>query len=200
MEYINHLSLDPQLRKIIRKTGPLPITRRKNVCLFLCRSIIAQQLSTKVAAIIESRLLELLPGINSTPDDLLKIPIAKLRAIGLSETKSNYVHNVARYFSELSITDRTFSGMDNESIISLLTEIKGVGRWTAEMTLLFSLGRKDVFSPDDYGIQQSMIALYGLETTAKKNLREQMEKISLAWSPFRSYACLYLWKARDLHK
>jgi DNA-3-methyladenine glycosylase II len=179
---------------------PLSVTKRKNVCLFLCRSIIAQQLSTKVAAIIEARLLELLPGVHSAPDDLLKISIAKLRTIGLSETKANYVHNVARYFSELSITDRTFSGMDNESIISLLTEIKGVGRWTAEMTLMFSLGRKDVFSPDDYGIQQSMIALYGLETTNKKILREQMEKISIVWSPFRTYACLYLWKARDLNK
>lgn len=197
MDYINHLSADSRLRSIISKTGPLKVSSRKNICLFLCRSIVAQQLSTKVAAIIEARLMQLLPGSKTSPDDILNIPATTLRSIGLSDTKVNYIHNVARFFAELSLTDRTFKNMEDEAVISLLTEIKGVGRWTAEMTLIFSLGRKDVFSVDDYGIQQSMITLYRLETLEKKALRDKMEKIAQRWSPYRSYACLYLWRARD---
>jgi len=200
MEYIEHLSRDARMRAIIRQTGPLKLARRKNTCLLLCRSIIAQQLSTKVAAVIEDRLLALLPAANVTPEDILAISPVTLRSIGLSETKAGYVHNVARYFSELSITDRTFSLMEDESVISILTEIKGVGRWTAEMTLMFSLGRKNVFSLDDYGIQQSMIAVYRLGQLDKKALRARMSAISDRWSPFRSYACLHLWKVRDLQR
>lgn len=200
MDYIDHLSADPRLRSIISNTGPLKITTRKNVCLFLCRSIIAQQLSTKVAAIIEARLMQLLPGSKTSPDDILNLPPSTLRSIGLSETKVNYIHNVARFFTERSLNDRTFKDMEDEAVISLLVEIKGVGRWTAEMTLIFALGRKDVFSLDDYGIQQSMITLFRLGSLEKKALREKMGKIAQRWSPYRSYACLYLWRSRDTAK
>jgi DNA-3-methyladenine glycosylase II len=121
----------------------------------------------------------------------------RLRAIGLSATKADYLHNVARYFRDLSLEDAVFRKLDDESVIQLLTEIKGVGRWTAEMTLMFSLGRKDVFSSDDYGIQQAMIRLYNLEGGNRRMLKTEMERIAMAWSPYRTYACLHLWKSKD---
>jgi len=82
-------------------------------------------------------------------------------------------------------------------VIELLTQIKGVGRWTVEMLLMFTLGREDVFAIDDWGIQQSMIKLYKLDALEKKELREKLTKISLKWSPYRTYACIYLWKWKD---
>lgn len=198
MEYIRHLSLDPVMRNIIRDTGTVRVARRPDVCLYLCKSIVSQQLSTKVAAVIERRLSELLPAGASTPESILSLPERKLRSIGLSAAKSSYLHNVARYFSELSLTDATFRSMEDESVIELLTGIKGVGRWTAEMTLLFSLGRKDVFSTGDYGIQQAMATAYRLPVTDKKRLIASMSELAKNWAPYRSYACLHLWRYRDL--
>lgn len=197
MEYVRHLSIDPVMGDVIRKTGPVRVVRRRDVCLYVCRSIVSQQLSTKVAAVIEKRLMDLLPEGTSTPESLLSVPEKKLRSIGLSAAKSEYIHHVARYFSELSITDATFRNMEDESVIELLTAIKGVGRWTAEMTLMFALGRKDVFSIDDYGIRQSMAHAYGIDTSDTKIAKSAMLKIAEAWSPYRTYACLHLWRFRD---
>jgi len=87
--------------------------------------------------------------------------------------------------------------MTNEEVIEYLTKIKGVGRWTVEMLLMFTLGREDVFAVDDLGIQQAMIAIYKLDKTDKKKLRADMLKISEKWSPYRSFACLYLWQHKD---
>ena len=87
--------------------------------------------------------------------------------------------------------------MENEELITYLTQIKGVGRWTAEMQLMFTLGREDVFAVDDLGIQQAMIGVYKLKSTDKKKLKEKMLKISLQWSPYRTYACLHLWHWKD---
>jgi DNA-3-methyladenine glycosylase II len=197
MDYLVHLTKDRRMRKLIERSGPLKVTRRKNVFLFLCRSVISQQLSTKVARIIEQRFLELLVD-GTGPEAVLKVDASKLRAIGFSATKAAYVHNIAQYFSDLALTDKSFSKLDDESVIELLTPIKGVGRWTAEMTLMFSLGREDVFAVDDYGIQQSMAEVYQLDGADKRVLKERMLTISRRWSPYRTYACLHLWKARDL--
>lgn len=87
--------------------------------------------------------------------------------------------------------------MSNEEIIELLTQIKGVGKWTVEMLLMFTLGREDVFAVDDLGIQQAMIKLYKLDTSDKKKIKEQMLQLSEKWSPYRTYACLYLWEWKD---
>lgn len=197
MEYVRHLSRDPVMARIIRQTGPLHLKKRRDVCLYLCKSIVSQQLSVKVAAVIEQRLTELLPAGMATPDSVLAVPERKLRAIGLSAAKASYLQNVARYFSELSITDATFKRMEDESVIELLTGIKGVGRWTAEMTLIFALGRENVFSTGDYGIQQAMAAAYGLPAENRKRLLASMEEAAIAWAPYRSYACLHLWRYRD---
>jgi DNA-3-methyladenine glycosylase II len=87
--------------------------------------------------------------------------------------------------------------MSNEEVIDLLTQIKGVGKWTVEMLLMFTLGREDVFAPDDYGIQTAMKKIYRLNDGNKKELKEKMEKIAAKWSPYRTYACLHLWQWKD---
>jgi len=98
---------------------------------------------------------------------------------------------------EYNITDKKLNVMANEEVIELLTQIKGVGRWTVEMLLMFTLGREDVFAIDDLGLQQSMIKLYKLDPSDKKQLRENLLKISSKWSPYRTYACMYLWRWKD---
>ena len=108
-----------------------------------------------------------------------------------------YVQNVAAFCFEHKITDKKLHKLSNEEIIELLTQIKGVGKWTVEMLLMFSLGREDVFAVDDLGIQQAMAQLYKLDGTNKKILKENMLKISAKWSPYRTYACLHLWRWKD---
>ena len=98
---------------------------------------------------------------------------------------------------EQHIEDHTLIPMSNEDIIALLTQIKGVGRWTVEMLLMFTLGREDVFAPDDLGIQQAMIKLYNIKVTDKKLLKEKMLKLSAKWKPYRTYACMHLWRWKD---
>jgi len=132
-----------------------------------------------------------------TPEQILATSHETLRSIGLSGAKANYVHNVARFTIEFGLNHQLLKKMSNEEVIEYLTKIKGVGRWTAEMLLMFTLGREDVFAVDDLGIQQAMIKIYKLDKTNKKKLREDMLKISLNWSPFRTYACLHLWHHKD---
>jgi DNA-3-methyladenine glycosylase II len=104
---------------------------------------------------------------------------------------------VARFAIEEGIDHRKLGKMTNEEVIAYLTRIKGVGRWTAEMLLMFSLGREDVFAIDDWGIQNAMIRLYKLDRTDKKAFRERLLHISAKWSPYRTYACMHLWNFKD---
>ncbi len=196
MEHIAHLQKDKKLAKII--VEPVNELRtHKNIPLTLIGSIMSQQLSTKVAKVIHKRFLALYNDKEPTLKQILDTPLATLRSIGLSNAKTTYVHNVAKFCIEHDITDKKLSAMTNEEVIELLTQIKGVGRWTVEMLLMFTLGREDVFAIDDWGIQQSMIKLYKLDALEKKELREKLTKISLKWSPYRTYACIYLWKWKD---
>ena len=157
----------------------------------------SQQLSTKVAAVIYKRFLALYDGKEPKVDAVLATPNEALRAIGLSNAKVGYIKNVAQFCIEHGITDRKLATMSNESIIELLVQIKGVGKWTVEMLLMFSLQREDVFAVDDLAIQQAMIKLYKLDTSNRKQLKEKMIQISNKWSPYKTYACLHLWKWKD---
>jgi DNA-3-methyladenine glycosylase II len=154
-------------------------------------------LSTKVAQVIHKRFLALYNDKEPTLQQILDTPLTTLRSIGLSNAKTNYVHNVVKFCIEHDITDKKLNVMTNMEVIELLTQIKGVGRWTVEMLLMFTLGREDVFAIDDLGLQQSMIKLYKLERLDKKQLHEKLIKISTKWSPYRTYACMYLWKWKD---
>ncbi|MFM9026771.1 MAG: DNA-3-methyladenine glycosylase family protein [Bacteroidota bacterium] len=198
MGYIEHLSGDPVMRRLIRVTGPVRIKRTRGACLFLCRSVVSQQISTQVARILEQRLMSLLPSNEFQPLHLLQVPEKSLRAIGLSAVKASYIHNVARYFEDLALDDNIHDKMDDESVIERLTQVKGIGRWTVEMLLMFSLGRKDVFPLDDYGILKSMEQYFSLTAASKSEMKKKIESLSISWSPYKTYAALHLWKARDL--
>jgi DNA-3-methyladenine glycosylase II len=197
MQHIIHLSKDKKLKKIIDLQEPHTVGKKKNVYLELCASIISQQLSTKVAAIIYKRFLDLYKTKKPTPQQVIDTPFEILRGIGLSNAKTNYVKNVCQFFIDEKITDATLDKMSNEELIKYLSQIKGVGQWTVEMILMFTLGREDVFAVDDLGIQQSIIKLYKLEIDNKKLLKEKMLQISAKWSPYRTYACRYLWGWKD---
>ncbi|HWJ91413.1 MAG TPA: DNA-3-methyladenine glycosylase [Flavisolibacter sp.] len=196
MDYTAHLSKDKKLAKLIAGKEPFELKFHKNICLRLCASIMSQQLSTKVAQVIHRRFLELYNG-EPTPEQILATPFEKLRGIGLSNAKTQYVLNVAQFAIDHRLDDKKLKKMPDEEVIELLTQIKGVGKWTVEMLLMFTLGRPDVFSADDYGIQVAMKNIYKLDDTNKKELKENMSRIAKKWSPFRTYACLHLWQWKD---
>ena len=197
MNHIQHLSKDKVLAKIIDKKNPISLSTEKNIYLQVCFSIMSQQLSTKVAAIIHERFLELYDKKKPSLEKIAATPFATLKSIGLSDSKTNYVLNVCDYFIEHKLTDAKLHKMTDEQVIETLTSIKGVGRWTAEMVLMFAIGREDVFSADDLGIQQQMCSLYTIDNTSKKQMKIDMENIAAKWSPYRTYACRYLWGWKD---
>ena len=197
MEHRPHLSKDKKLKKIIESQAPLALKKRNKVYLRLCSSILSQQLSTKVAAILYQRFIQLYNGKEPSAQQIIDTPVEVFRSIGFSNNKAHYVHNVCHFFMEHKITDDQLHKMSNEEVIDLLTQIKGVGKWTVEMILMFSLSREDVFALDDLGLMQSVCKLYLINETDKKLLRKKIENISLKWKPYRTYACLYLWNWND---
>jgi len=196
-DHIGHLSKDKKLKILIESQPPFILQKRKKVYLRLCSSILSQQLSTTVAKVLYKRFLELYNGKEPTAQQILNTPAETFRGIGFSNAKASYVHNVCRFFIENKITDAQLYKMNNEDVIALLTQIKGVGKWTVEMILMFTLGREDVFALDDLGLKQGVIKLYNLKETDKKLLMKRIEKISLKWSPYRTYASRYLWNWKD---
>jgi DNA-3-methyladenine glycosylase II len=195
--YIAHLSKDRKLKKLIDEQGEIKLRRRKNIPLRLCASIISQQLSVRVAEVIFKRFLELYGKAEPTPQQIFDTPTETLRSIGLSNSKVNYVKNVAQFAIEKGMDEKMLSKMTNEDVIAYLTPIKGVGRWTVEMLLIFTLGREDVFAVDDLGIQNGMIKYFGLKNDNKKKFGEDMLRKSRKWSPYRSFVCLHLWGWKD---
>jgi DNA-3-methyladenine glycosylase II len=196
MEYIAHLSKDQQLKKLIEQHGALRLKKQKHLYLYLCYSIMSQQLSTKVATVIRNRFTGIYGG-DPTAEQIVETPFEKLRAIGLSNAKVNYVQNVAKFEIEKGMSHQKLSRMSNEEVIEYLTQIKGVGRWTTEMLLMFALCREDVFAVDDLGLQQAVIKLYDLKHRKKKIMLNRISKISEQWSPYRTYASMYLWRWKD---
>ena len=197
MEHIQQLTKDKKFKKILELQEPFVLAKRKNVYLHLCNSIMSQQLSTKVADVFQRRFLALYKTKNPSAAEIAGTPFETLRGIGLSNAKANYVLNVCNFFIEEKITDTMLYKMSNEEVINYLTRIKGVGQWTVEMILMFTLGREDVFAVDDLGIQQAMCKLYKIDETDKKAMKEKMLIVSKKWCPYRTYACRYLWGWKD---
>lgn len=196
MSYKTHLKKDLKLADILQEDTHV-LKRRKNTSIRLIASIISQQLSTKVAKIIFDRFIDLYNGKEPTCEQVLSTDPTVLRSIGLSNSKVVYVQNVAQFFLDKNITDKQLYNMHPEEVIELLTQIKGVGRWTVEMLLMFSLGHENVFAVDDLGIQQAMIKLYKIKFATKKELQVKMIAKSKKWEPYKTYACLHLWKWKD---
>ena len=197
MQYIIHLGKDKKLKKLLEAAEPHQLKKRKNICTYLCASIMSQQLSTKVADVIYKRFIALYGGKEPTPQQILETPSETLRGIGLSNAKVSYVKNVAQFEIDFGMDAKKLAKMTNEEVIDYLIVIKGVGRWTVEMLLMFALGREDVFAVDDLGIQNAMIALYKIDNSDKKKLKEDMLRLSAKWSPYRTYACVHLWHWKD---
>ena len=196
-EHRIHLAKDKKLKQLIEAQETYILAKRKKVYLRLCSSILSQQLSTKVADVLYKRFLGLYDGKEPSPQQILDTPATVFRSIGFSNAKASYVHNVCRFFIENKITDTALHKMSNDEVLALLTQIKGIGKWTVEMILMFTLGREDVFALDDLGLKNGVIKLYKLKETDKKLLRQKIEKISLKWSPYRTYASKYLWGWKD---
>lgn len=197
MDHVLHLSRDKKLKRILELQKPFVLAKRKNVYLHLCNSIMSQQLSTRVAQVFHKRFLDLYNGKNPTAAQIAATPFATLRGIGLSNAKANYVLNVSNFFIKERVTDAALYKMSNEELIKYLTQIKGVGQWTVEMILMFTLGREDIFAVDDLGIQQAVCKLYKIDAGDKKAMKEKMLAVSKKWSPYRTYACRYLWGWKD---
>ncbi len=196
MHYVKHLSKDEKLKKLIKHHGVFELKKQKKLYLYLCYSIMSQQLSTKVARVIRQRFVDIYGG-EPTAQQIMDTPFEKLRAIGLSNAKVNYVQNVARFEIEKGMDHGKLVKMSDEEVIGYLTQIKGVGRWTVEMLMMFALGREDLFAIDDLGLQQAVIGLYELKHRKKKIMNAKILKISEQWSPYRTYACMYLWRWKD---
>ena len=176
MTYKAHLKKDIKLASLLA-ADTHTLKKRKNTPIRLIASIISQQLSTKVAKIIFLRFLDLYDGKEPTCMQVLATDTSVLRGIGLSNSKVNYVQNVATFFIENKVTDKQLYTMPPEQVIELLTQIKGVGKWTVEMLLMFSLGHENVFAVDDLGIQQAMIKLYHIKFETKKELQLKMHQL-----------------------
>jgi DNA-3-methyladenine glycosylase II len=197
MPHLAHLSTDKKLGKIILLQEKFTLQKKNNIYLHLCFSIMSQQLSTKVADVFHKRFLALYKNRIPSAKQIADTPFETLRGIGLSNAKANYVLNVCRFFIEEKITDARLHKMKDDELIKYLTQIKGVGQWTVEMILMFTLGREDVFAADDLGIQQAICKLYRVDASDKKAMKQEMLRISSKWSPYRTYACRYLWGWKD---
>ncbi|MCX8473165.1 MAG: DNA-3-methyladenine glycosylase 2 family protein [Sediminibacterium sp.] len=199
INYKKHLAKDKILKPLLSH-NEFTLELRKNVFQAMIRSVVSQQLNTKVAEIIFQRFLNLYNPNNPTIADVLDTPFAELLKIGLSNNKAKYVMNVAAFFDEHKLTDKKLHKLTNEELINLLTQIKGIGIWSVQMLLMFVFGREDVFSDGDFGIQKSMQILYNIPTENKKIFLEKINVISEKWKPYRTYACLHLWHYKDTPK
>ena len=186
---------DPVIRDLIRRHGPCGLADAQHEDAFtaLTHSIISQQLSTKAAATIARRFDALFGGI-PTPAAVALVDDAQLRAVGLSSQKIRYMRDLCSRVADGSLTLEKVNELSDEDVIQSLTRIKGIGRWTAEMFLMFRLHRPDVLPVDDLGILKAVQRAYGLRKLPRA---ERLTKIGEPWRPYRSVACWYLWASLE---
>lgn len=186
---------DPILRDLMRRYGPCRLAERQHTDPFtaLVHAIISQQLSTKAAATIAGRFDSLFAGV-PTPAAVGATPDARLRELGLSAQKVRYVRDLCRQIDDGTLPLAAVNRLTDEEVIGALTQVKGIGRWTAEMFLIFRLHRPDVLPVGDLGIVKAVQRAYRLRTipTAKRLIR-----LGESWRPYRSVACWYLWASLD---
>jgi DNA-3-methyladenine glycosylase II len=190
------LRKDPVLATLVRVHGPCGLADGAAIDYFsaLARSIIFQQLSTKAASTIHTRLLGLLPDGKVTAPALVALSEEEFRAVGISRQKSVYLRDLAEKVASGALTLEGVEQLDDEGVIAALTTVKGIGRWTAEMFLMFRLHRPDVLPVGDLGILTAVQRAYGMR---KRPTPERLLKLGEAWKPYRSIACWYLWRSLD---
>jgi DNA-3-methyladenine glycosylase II len=193
-EGVDHLRrLDPRWESIIDKVGPCRLEVRPDRFGTLVRAIVGQQISSKAATSIDRRLRELV-GEPHAPAPLLAAGETALRSVGLSGVKARYVLNLAEAVHSGNVPLDEVHAWDDESIVAALTTIKGVGSWTAEMFLIFALGRPDVLSPGDLGIRVGLKSFFDLGELPKPR---ECHTLAESWRPFRTVAMWYLWRQFD---
>ncbi len=191
-----HLKKDALMKEVLKATPALTFSPNKNLYQSLIRAIVSQQLSVKAAATIYERFLNLFPGNDPAAEIVLRLDDEQLRNCGLSYQKAGYLKNIAQFSLTNGLDYRKLYRKSDEDLIAHLTQIKGVGQWTVEMILMFSLNRSDVFPVNDLGIQNAMKKMYGLEGKGKQ-LHKQMIQIAEQWRPYRTIASRHLWKWKD---
>ena len=193
-EILDYLEKDKRLTNVI-KTLPHEIKPTLDIDVYraLLNSIVSQQLSVKVVEIIWKRFEDLFVNGYPKAEAILAKDDAVLKGVGLSRAKTQYIKNVAEFALENDMSFDYLSVKTDEEIINYLTTIKGVGKWTVQMILMFPMDRPNVFPVDDLGIQQRMVSLYNV-TVEKKLLKPTLTEIATNWAPYRSLACKYLWK------
>jgi len=185
---------DPIMASVIDRTGPFGLKVRKNGYPVVVQSILSQQISTAAAQTIHRRLQELLPGKKIRPLVLQALTDEQFRAVGVSPQKLASLRDLTQKTLDRTISFRRISRAADEEAIAELIQVRGIGRWTAQMYLMFSLGRPDVFAPDDLGLRNAIARLYELPQAPK---RQHFEDLSEMWRPWRSVASWYLWRSLD---
>ena len=197
MSAIRHLEGDPALARVIERVGRCTFAPRAEGTHFdaVVRAIVSQQLSTKAASTIHGRILAIYGGRSPTPAELLATPDEALRAAGLSRQKLGYLRDLATRASNGDVPFERLHELDDAAIVEALTSVKGVGRWTAQMFLMFRLGRPDVLPDLDLGIQNAIERAYDL---GKRPSPKQVLEIGARWSPHATIASWYLWRSLEL--
>jgi len=192
---VNHLKRsDPVLRAIIERVGPCRMEYGIPQFASLAEAIIYQQLNGKAAVTIFNRFAEL-AGEPITPEGILKLSDVQLRSVGLSKQKSSYLKDLAAKTAAGLLDFSRLPDLSDDEVIKHLTQVKGIGVWTAHMFLMFSLRRPDVLPTGDYGVQVAIKKHYKKRKLPKP---KDMEKIARAWAPYRSVACWYMWRSLDI--
>lgn len=189
------LRADATMRVIVRQVGPLGLELRAHPYQSLMRALLYQQLAGAAASAIERRFLALYGDRAPEPHELLATSPERLRKAGISRQKASYLHSLAEHAQNGHLPLRALQRLSEEDAIEAVTKIHGVGRWTADMLLMFCLGRPDVLPVGDLGIQRSIMEAYGFDGMPDA---ETMESVAEAWRPYRSAASWYLWRRYDV--
>jgi DNA-3-methyladenine glycosylase II len=184
---------DPTLKQLIAAIGPCTLRHEPDGFAALARSIISQQISTRAAASIHARLLEALGRRGLRPSALLALSEEQMRGAGLSASKVRSLRDLAEKIGQGTVPLKRFPGLADEEVIAALLPVRGIGRWTAQMFLIFSLGRPDVLPVDDLGLRAGVQRVY---TMAELPDRTALTELAEPWRPYRSVATWYFWRSR----
>ena len=185
---------DAVMAQLIRKSGPIKLKRNRNYFIVLCNAIIGQQISVAAADAITIRFNKLFNGHSPAPQAVMKLPEIDLRKVGLSKQKVAYLKDLSFHFHEKILRPHRLHHLDNDEVIRQLTEVHGIGRWTAEMFLIFSLNRPNVLPIGDLGLQLALKKLYRMRQlpTVKR-----MRALGRKWNPLETVGTWYAWRVQD---
>jgi DNA-3-methyladenine glycosylase II len=189
--------VDPVIHGVFKQVGPCTLKPQRDRFNMLVRSIISQQISTSAARSIRAKLEALIAPEKVRPEVLARFSLEQLKSAGLSSQKATYLHDLAAKAADGTVQLKLIGRRKDEEVIEELIQVKGIGRWTAQMFLIFSLGRPDVFPPDDLGIKVALRNLYGL---AELPTKAEAHALAARWTPHSTFATWYLWRSLDLAK